>query len=728
MKKKVMFSGAGKTGALSGVFARCVPRSAGSVALFAVAALLLLLVSCKEPSEPEKALSDGANLFTLTGSEDYRSPNHKEIESSNLVNQSNNLEDGWYRDSSFYHIWVKSFADSTTGPLAGDGCGDLNGITEKLDYIKNKVGCDAIWLSPIFDCASKGTAASYNMHGYDTIDYYAINPRFGTKEDLGNLLAAAHDRGMKVIFDFVPNHTSDQHPWFAQSAQRANGKDDWYLWSAEDRLWNPLGGRSAWYRNSARDSYYYGAFWAGMPDLNFRNREVREELKNVARYWLNFGFDGLRMDAVRYLVEEPNDFTDTQATHDWYAELRSEVIDAYGSDIGAAPKFMVCEAWINNDRGALDAYFGTAARAEFDMAFDFDFPGRLYYSVISGTDYVSSMDGLYASGSAPDKRYGSFLSNHDNVSSRPATFFEGDRLELYTALSLLQPTTPFIYYGNEIAQKDGSGYGSEDIRLRLSLDWNVAQSAIQAVELGAAQGLTPSGDPASILALHKALLVLRRDHAAFRTGAMTAVKAFAADTGAVADLPRGFAAYTLTDSSAGETFLCVFNLENCKKYIDLSLSLSGYSSASTLVGRPTCVSADGSSVTVSSFGPYAVRVYQLGGPADSESTSPLYNSESTGSSMYLRGSFNDWKPDIPMTYSIVENEVVWTADVELLAGTHTFKFDSSGAKTEWPDGQNWGGTDGANMSYTAATSGMYRFSFNFSRMRCDVELLEGAGV
>ena len=172
----------------------------------------------------------------------------------------------------------------------------------------------------------------------------------------------------------------------------------------------------------------------------------------------------------------------------------------------------------------------------------------------------------------------------------------------------------------------------------------------------------------------------------------------------------------------------MFNLENCKKYIDLSLSLSGYSSASTLVGRPSCVSADGSSVTVSSFGPYAVRVYQLGGPADSGSTSPLYNSESTGSSMFVRGSFNDWKPYNPMTYSIEENEVVWTADIELSSGTHTFKFDSSGAKTEWPDGQNWGGTDGANMSYTAATSGMYRFRFNFSRMRWDVAPLEGVGV
>lgn len=691
---------------------RAAFRTASAVT--AAAVLLFSLASCSQSSDPVKEPvpvvlpADGATLCTLTGSEDYRSLNHTEIESSNLVNQSKNLEDGWYRDSSFYHVWVKSFADSSTGPLSGDGCGDLDGITENLEYIQDTAGCDAIWLSPVFDCALRGTAPGYNMHGYDTTDYYAINPLFGTEEDLAELLGAAHSKGMKVIFDFVPNHTSDQHPWFAQSAQRANGKDDWYLWSADKLAWNPMGGSSAWHHNRTRGSYYYGGFWAGMPDLNFRNREVREELKNVARYWLNFGFDGLRMDAVRYLVEESSRYVDTQATHDWYAELRSDVIDAYSSVDGASPKFMVCEAWINNDRGALDAYFGTAARAEFDMAFDFDFAGRLYYSVSTGNDAVSSMGGLYASSVGAEKRYGVFLSNHDNFSSRPATFFEGDRLDLYTALSLLQSATPFVYYGNEIAQKDVMTYGDGDIRLRQPFDWETAESAVQSSALSPS---VPANEPSSILALHKALLGLRRDHVAFRTGTMTAVKA-AGSGGSGTELPRGFAAYTL--SGGGETFLCVFNLENSQKNIDLALSLSGYSSASTLVGRPSCVSADGSSVTVSSFGPYAVRVYMLGGPADSASLTPFYNTETVGSSMYLRGDFNGWTTDNLMTYSIEENEVVWTADIELAAGTYQFKFDSSGREKEWPDGQNWGGTDGGNMIFTAPSAGTYHFRFNFS--------------
>lgn len=194
---------------------------------------------------------------------------------------------------------------------------------------------------------------------------------------------------------------------------------------------------------------------------------------------------------------------------------------------------------------------------------------------------------------------------------------------------------------------------------------------------------------------------------------MTAVKAAGAG-GAGTELPRGFAAYTL--SGGGETFLCVFNLDNCQKNIDLALSLPGYTSASTLVGRPSCVSAGGDTVTVSSFGPYAVRVYLLGGGADSESAPPLYNTETASSSMYLRGGFNGWGIDNPMTSYIEENEVICTADVELASGSYEFKFDSSGKATEWPEGQNWGTSTGGNLVFAAPSAGMYRFRFNFSQM------------
>ena len=186
-------------------------------------------------------------------------------------------------------------------------------------------------------------------------------------------------RGMKVIFDFVPNHTSNMHPWFMQSAKRENGKDDWYLWSDEKLSWNAMGNANTWYSNYDRQQFNYGAFWSGMPDLNFRNREVREEMKNVVRFWLNKGFDGLRIDAVRYLVEEEGGgkagLVDTEATHDWFEELRAEVVDEY-AELGS-PKFMICEAWVNNDRARLDRYYGSTEIPEFNMVFDFDFTGKL---------------------------------------------------------------------------------------------------------------------------------------------------------------------------------------------------------------------------------------------------------------------------------------------------------------------------------------------------------------
>ena len=130
-------------------------------------------------------------------------------DSGTTENQSDSLSDAWWRESSFYHIWVKAFADSD-----GDGCGDFKGIENKLSYIQDTLGCDAIWLSPIFDCSSKGKAETYNMHGYDTTDYYAVNSYFGTESDLTSLIEACHDRGIKIIFDFVPNHTSKNHQWF----------------------------------------------------------------------------------------------------------------------------------------------------------------------------------------------------------------------------------------------------------------------------------------------------------------------------------------------------------------------------------------------------------------------------------------------------------------------------------------------------------------------------------
>ncbi len=476
-------------------------------------------------------------IFNWCGSESYVSPRHSAIKIENIHNSLSGLQPDWFRDCAFYHIWIKGFCDSN-----GDGVGDLPGIVSRLDYIKERLGCDAIWLSPVFDCGGKGAAADSNMHGYDTVDYYSVNPLFGTDEQLDTLLSEAHKRNIKVIFDFVPNHTAVTHPWFVDSARGLNGKSDWYVWNNEPLDgWVPMGANPhTWFSpektadvllnepmyETQRKSlsalksgvnckrYYYGAFGPVMPDLNYRNAEVREEMKNVVRYWLNRGFDGIRVDAVRYLVEETGadgafgaDTIDTAETHRFFAELRRDVIDAY-AQLGY-PKCMVAEANMHGDRTLLESYFGTPEAPEFSMLFDFDFAAAVYQMATGFDSFAPAAGFMKETGR---KRLPAlsvkacFLSNHDNPADRPASVYaEPNRLKLATAISLLLPAVPFIYYGNEIALENASGYtGMHDIRFRNAFDFAEAERQCSV--------------PDSLLALHRSLLALRREHPALRRG------------------------------------------------------------------------------------------------------------------------------------------------------------------------------------------------------------------
>lgn len=506
---------------------------------FAFSFIVFILFSscaCQTEGRGKQAESQElSHLFVWTGDPEYKSPKHSPVSLAYMSNQLEGIEEDWYKDSSFYHIWVKAFND-----YDGDGIGDFRGITEKLDYIKNDLGCDAIWLSPIFDCSGKGSAVNYNMHGYDTVDYYEVNDYFGNEEHLMTLLEEAHKRDMKLIFDFVPNHTSNAHPWFILSGKREGGKDDWYLWSEERLLWSPMGSSNTWFSNIDRHQYYYGAFNAGMPDLNFRNYEVREEMKNVVRYWLNKGFDGVRIDAVRYLVEDSGTVSgliDTKATHAFFEELRREVIDPY-AELGH-PKFMVCEAWIAGNRNWLNRYYG-AEEAEFNMVFDFDFTGKLQTSIkFKNTAFFDYIAREFTSAKNP-VHYGTFLSNHDNVANRPATSFKNEsELRLATAVSLLLPSTPFIYYANEIGQEDQPNLQGQDIRLRYPLKWENVEAQIK--------------DSKSLLALHRDLNLLRQSHPALTRGALEPCSVKGGDE---------VLAYTL--GYEGEVILCVYNFSSTK--------------------------------------------------------------------------------------------------------------------------------------------------------------------
>jgi glycosidase len=198
----------------------------------------------------------------------------------------------------FYEVFVRSFADGN-----GDGKGDLPGLIARLDYLNDgdpatstDLGVDALWLMPVF--------ASPSYHGYDVTDYEKVNPIYGTNADLERLLAEAHRRGMRVIVDLVLNHTSDQHPWFRDSASSPTApKRDWYVWRADDPKWvQPWNEKqSVWHQHAG--AWYYAIFWGGMPDLNYRTQAVREEAKRIARYWLSRGVDGFRLDAIRHLIE-----------------------------------------------------------------------------------------------------------------------------------------------------------------------------------------------------------------------------------------------------------------------------------------------------------------------------------------------------------------------------------------------------------------------------------------
>lgn len=665
--------------------------------LCAVLLCAVLFASCSDGNSGGSSGSDDDNsfseqLFSYVGDKSYKSPKNASVEDAK--HQSTDLKDGWWSDTAFYHIWVKSFCDSN-----GDGCGDFNGIESKLDYIKNDLGCDGIWLSPIFECDYKSKSPSVNMHGYDVKDYYAVNSYFGTEDDLLSLIDACHEQGIKIIFDFVPNHTGKGNAWFTNSCEGGE-KKDWYVWNNSKLNWNPgMGSSDTWHKNPKGNDYYYAAFWEGQPDLNFRNYEVREEMKNVVRYWLNKGFDGLRVDAVRYLIETEKSLVDTQETHEWFRELRTEVIDSYKE---ISPKFMVCEAWIEHNRSALDAYFGSEQKPEFNMVLDFN-QGRGCYNSIYNSDGRILTSTLYENPSEI-KGYGTFIGNHDEYMGRIGTRFGGyaSSIKLITAMSLLRPTVPFIYYGNEIGMQEGNYNG--DLRLRTKLNWTDIKKQCK--------------DDSSILSLNKALLALRKEYPElFRNGTVTELKSATIDK-VTKNSVYTVAAYTISDGK--DTLLCVFSLENISDnkfwFNSSGLDISYYS---VLIGvnDEKNLSLDGSDIKVEYIAPYETRVYYIG----DDTKEMLF----TDKRLFLRVDMNSWGYH-EMFYDS-ENSCFYV-DCELKLKNYQFKFD---AYCDWTlsygsGEENTAGKsvslgekmqayteegENTNFLFTPSSSGTYRFTF-----------------
>ncbi len=422
--------------------------------------------------------------------------------------------DDWKRGAVCYEVFVRSFYDSD-----GDGVGDVNGLIEKLDYIndgtsdyENDLGARCIWLMPI--------VASPSYHGYDATDYYRVNPELGTNEDFKRLVTEAHRRGIRVLVDMVLNHASNEHPYFKDALlNRDSPYRDWFRWSQTNPEVKGPWGQEVWHRSPVHDEYYYGIFWHGMPDLNYENAEVREEMKKVATFWLEeMGVDGFRLDAIPYLVEDGNRLSHTQGTHAFLREYASHVRQV------APAAYTVGEVW--DSIGSMLPYYPD----QLDSHFAFAASEALLEAVRTGSAAKLFPDYLRLQSELPAHRWSPFLRNHDQT--RTLTVLGGDiaRAKMAVSLLLTLPGLPFVYYGEEI----GMTGDKPDPRLRTPMHWSIGPAAgftagapwepLQPDSLSA-NVAAQKDDPSSLLNLHRRLIHLRGENSALGTGTLIPLEA-----------------------------------------------------------------------------------------------------------------------------------------------------------------------------------------------------------
>ncbi|GAB4049734.1 alpha-amylase family glycosyl hydrolase [Spirosoma litoris] len=454
-----------------------------------------------------------------------------------------------------YEIFVRSFADSN-----GDGIGDLNGITNKLDYLSD-LGISAIWLMPI------NPSPSY--HKYDVTDYYGIDPEYGTLDDFKRLIVEAHNRGIAVIIDLVLHHTSLQHKWF-QEASKGPDNPYWnyYKWLtpaeikarklATRDITADSGERNPWHsvRGASYPEQYYGMFWSGMPDLNFDHQPVRDEFFTIARYWLNeVGIDGFRLDAARHLYREAEE----PKNHEFWQEF-GKVVEA--AKPGA---YTVGEVWTRPERIA--PYFrGLKANFNFDLQLvlaEIVARENDTEDLIEFLRYVHNTFGNVN----PNFIDALLLSNHDQ--NRIGSVLKGnlDQLKVAANLLLTLPGLPYLYYGEEI----GMLGMKPDEYIREPFLWDVRARDTQRTrwrrgKYSTSQTVRPLaqqlGDPDSLVNHYKRLIQYRNSHPILNNNVSKLLPAGIRQ--------KGIVAFIRQDASGGPCVLLVHNLT--KKPIEVVFS------------------------------------------------------------------------------------------------------------------------------------------------------------
>ena len=477
----------------------------------------------------------------------------------------------WWQTGVIYQVYPRSFQDTN-----GDGVGDLKGITARLDYLKG-LGVDAVWISPIYP----SPMADF---GYDVSDYTGVDPLFGTMEDFDALLAGAHARGLRVILDFVPNHTSDQHPWFVESrSSRTSAKRDWYLWHdaapagddwkpAQMRLpnnWMSNFGGPAWTWDEGTQQFYLHSFLKEQPDLNWRNAEVRAAMYAAMRFWLEKGVDGFRMDVLWLLIKDiyfqsnpPNpEYYDAEhdvkralpvfnadqpETLEIVGEMRTLMAE-YGPTIGdqgaGSSRVLIGEIYLPLDR--LVRYYGSGPQLSgANLPFNFALIQTQWTAVAVATT-ITTYEGLLPAGAWPNY----VLGNHDQ--SRLASRIGKQQARAAAMLLLTLRGTPTMYYGDELgmvdvaiapdqvrdpAEKNEPGKGRGRDPERSPMIWvNAANAGFTTPDATPWLPLEPgwetenaaeqAGRKDSMLMLYRKLLALRRQHDTLHAGGIAEVVA-----------------------------------------------------------------------------------------------------------------------------------------------------------------------------------------------------------
>jgi len=495
----------------------------------------------------------------------------------------------WWQRGVVYQVYPRSFQDAD-----GDGIGDLRGIEARLDHLV-ELGVDALWLSPIFP----SPMADF---GYDVADYCDVDPRFGTLADLDRLVAAAHGKNLRVLLDFVPNHTSDQHPWFLASRRsRESPKRDWYVWrdpapgGGPPNNWISDFGGSAWEWDEATGQYYLHAFLKEQPDLDWRNPEVRSALLDVLRFWLDRGIDGFRIDVLWHLIKAeglpdnpPNPAyregmnemyrveqlhsTDQPEVHAIAAEMR-RIADGAGGD-----RVLVGEIYLPLER--LVRYYGPPEAPGVHLPFNFQLV-EAPWDARGLAARIAAYEAALPDGAWPNW----VLGNHDRP--RIAERVGEAQARVAAMLLLTLRGTPTLYYGDELGlgrveippgsvqdprelRQPGLGLGRDPVRtpmpwdatpnagftsgapwLPLGPDWRTRNVA----EL--------SRDPGSMLVLYRSLLALRREHPALAIGDFALLDPPGESPDAANDV------LTYERSHGGERLVIVLNLSHGPRTVSL---------------------------------------------------------------------------------------------------------------------------------------------------------------